>query len=152
MPEQEALGVSVLVVKVNKDDVILIWDGFYCGDAFIGFEGILSSTMIIIEPKLDIDKHFLFYVLKIYFKELNTKISGMYLEHVNKFVFDSLKIPLPPLPEQQKIASILSTVDKKMELERRRKEKLERIKKGLMNNLLTGRKRVDVQKVLGENG
>jgi len=56
------------------------------------------------------------------------------------------KVPLPPLSEQQKIAEILSTIDKKLELERKRKEKLERIKKGLMNDLLTGRKRVKVIK------
>jgi type I restriction enzyme S subunit len=132
-------------VKVNKDDIILIWDGFYCGDAFIGFEGILSSTMIKIEPKLSLDKHFLFYYLKTHFKELNTKISGMYLKHVNKSVFESLKIPLPKdISEQQNVAEILSTVDKKLELERKRKEKFERIKRGLMNDLLTGRKRVRV--------
>jgi type I restriction enzyme S subunit len=58
----------------------------------------------------------------------------------------SLRLPLPPLPEQQKIAEILFTVDKKLELERKRKEKLERIKKGLMNDLLTGRKRITEKK------
>jgi len=57
---------------------------------------------------------------------------------------DNLKIPLPLLHEQQKIAEILSTVDKKLELERKRKDKLERIKRGLMNDLLTGRRRVKV--------
>ncbi|MHA1259941.1 MAG: restriction endonuclease subunit S, partial [Candidatus Heimdallarchaeaceae archaeon] len=36
------------------------------------------------------------------------------------------------------------TVDKKLELEKKRKEKLERIKKGLMEELLTGKKRVKV--------
>lgn len=41
-------------------------------------------------------------------------------------------------------AEILSTVDKKLELERKRKERLDRIKKGLMNDLLSGRKRVKV--------
>ena len=55
-----------------------------------------------------------------------------------------LNIPLAPLPEQHRITEILSTVDKKLELECRRKEKLERVKKGLMNELLTGRKRVNV--------
>jgi type I restriction enzyme S subunit len=44
--------------------------------------------------------------------------------------------------EQRRIAKILSTVDKKLELERRSKEKLERVKKGLMNDLLIGKKRV----------
>ena len=42
-------------------------------------------------------------------------------------------------------AEILSTVDKKLELERKRKERLDRIKKGLMNDLLSGRKRVKIE-------
>jgi len=50
----------------------------------------------------------------------------------------SVKITLtkfcPPPPEQQKIAEILSTVDKRLELLRNKKEKMERIKKGLMND------------------
>jgi restriction endonuclease S subunit/predicted nucleic acid-binding protein len=131
-------------IKVNKDDVILIWDGFYCGDAFIGLEGILSSTMIKIEPKSNLNGRFLFYILKTHFKELNTKISGMYLKHVNKSVFENLKLPLPPLQEQQKIAEILSIVDRKLEVERNEKAKLERIKQGLMDLLLTGKIRVKV--------
>ena len=56
----------------------------------------------------------------------------------------SIIIYLPTLSEQQKIAEILTTVDKKLELERKRKEKLKRIKKGLMNELLTGKKRVTI--------
>lgn len=130
------------VVKVDQGDITMIWDGFYCGYVFIGSEGILSSTMIRIEPESNLDKRFLYYLLNTHFEILNTQISGMYLKHVNKFVFESLKIPVPPLSEQQKIASILSTIDKKLEFERKRKERFERIKKGLMNDLLTGRKRV----------
>ncbi len=53
-----------------------------------------------------------------------------------------LKLPLPSLPEQQKIAEILSTVDNKLELLREEKGKFERIKQGLMNDLLTGKRRV----------
>ena len=56
----------------------------------------------------------------------------------------NLKLPLPPLPEQQKIASILSTVDEKIEIERNRKQKLQELKKGLMQVLLTGKVRVKV--------
>ena len=40
--------------------------------------------------------------------------------------------------EQRRIAEILSAADRKLELDRRRKEKLERVKKGLMNDLLIG--------------
>ena len=57
---------------------------------------------------------------------------------------EKITIPLPPLPEQQEIADILSAVGTKLEFEEKRKEKLERIKKGLMNDLLTGKRRVKV--------
>jgi len=62
-----------------------------------------------------------------------------------------LKLPLPPLSEQQKIAEILSTVDKKMEFLRDKKRGFERIKQGLMNDLLTGKKRVKVEAKDGLN-
>jgi type I restriction enzyme S subunit len=99
--------------------------------------------MIKIEPKnQNLNKRFLFYFLKACFKELNTKISGMYLKHVNKFILESQNLPLPPLHEQQKIAEILSGVDRRLELLRKRRERLERVKKGLMEDLLTGKVRV----------
>jgi type I restriction enzyme, S subunit len=52
------------------------------------------------------------------------------------------KFLLPPLPEQQKIAAILSTWDKAVELTRRLIEAKEEQKKGLMQRLLTGKVRV----------
>ncbi|ASJ05776.1 hypothetical protein A3L01_04530 [Thermococcus barossii] len=55
-----------------------------------------------------------------------------------------LKIPLPLLSEQKQIAEILSTVDRKLELLRKRREKLEKVKRGLMKDLLTGRRRISI--------
>jgi type I restriction enzyme S subunit len=63
---------------------------------------------------------------------------------LRKGIVERLKIPLPPLEEQQKIVKILSTVDEKLEIERREKAKLEIIKQGLMELLLTGKVRVKV--------
>ncbi|MDP3103842.1 MAG: restriction endonuclease subunit S [Candidatus Methanoperedens sp.] len=71
--------------------------------------------------------------------------AGSIFPNITSEQLNKLSIPLPPLPEQRRIAEILSAVDRKLELERRRKEKLERVKKGLMNELLTGRKRVKVE-------
>ncbi len=51
--------------------------------------------------------------------------------------------PLPPFPEQQRIAEILSQIDNTIEKEEAYKQKLERIKKGLMEDLLTGKVRVN---------
>jgi type I restriction enzyme, S subunit len=48
------------------------------------------------------------------------------------------------LDEQQKIAAILSEADAKIEKEQEQKTKLEQLKRGLMQQLLTGKKRVKV--------
>ena len=51
-------------------------------------------------------------------------------------------IPLPPLPEQKKIAAILSTWDKALDATQTLINTLKRRKKGLMQQLLTGKKRL----------
>ncbi|GFO96077.1 restriction endonuclease S subunits [groundwater metagenome] len=86
--------------------------------------------------------HFLILWEKGYFKSVAIRHVGQSAVHTNYLL--KLQITLPPLPEQRRIAEILSAADRKLELERRRKEKLERVKKGLMNELLTGRKRVKI--------
>ncbi len=53
------------------------------------------------------------------------------------------QIPLPPLPEQKKIAKILSTWDKAIERLEQLIEQKQKLKKGLMQQLLTGKKRFD---------
>ena len=52
------------------------------------------------------------------------------------------KITLPPLPEQQKIAAILSTQDKLIELKEKLLAQKQQQKKYLMQQLLTGKKRL----------
>ncbi|MEM3112542.1 MAG: restriction endonuclease subunit S [Candidatus Anstonellales archaeon] len=69
--------------------------------------------------------------------------SGSTFKELSKDSLSSLVLPQPPLSEQQQIASIISEIDKKIELEMTRKEYFEQIKQGLMNDLLTGKKRLN---------
>ena len=56
-----------------------------------------------------------------------------------------IKVPIPSdIQEQDKIASILSNLDSLIQQEKQYKEKLEKIKRGLMQQLLTGQTRVKV--------
>ena len=52
-------------------------------------------------------------------------------------VFNDLEITIPPLPEQKKIASILTSVDEVIETTQKQIDKLQDLKKGTMNELLT---------------
>lgn len=70
------------------------------------------------------------------------EIIGTTRPRVNLTQIRSLQLPLPSIYEQQRIASILSQIDETIEKEKKYKEKLGRIKQGLMEDLLTGNVRV----------
>ena len=63
--------------------------------------------------------------------------QGAIMSGLNSKIIRSLKIPLPPIEEQRKIAEILSTVDKAIQKVDEAIAKTERLKKGLMQELLT---------------
>ncbi len=54
----------------------------------------------------------------------------------------SLKIPYPIIEEQEAIANILNSADKEIELAIVKLESLQAQKRGLMQQLLTGKKRI----------
>lgn len=61
---------------------------------------------------------------------------------LNKATLEKLPLLVPPLPEQQKIAKILSTWDKAISTTERLIENSTKQKKALMQQLLTGKKRL----------
>jgi len=98
-------------------------------------------TGVIINKNKSIPE-FLYWMLIKNKNNIKSLAQGSTIKGILREELMKIKIPLPPLSEQQKIAEILGTVDSRMEMLRKRKGKIERIKKGLMNDLLTGRKRV----------
>ena len=54
---------------------------------------------------------------------------------LNNDSINSIVVKLPSLPEQEKIASLLSTIDKKIELEEKLLGKLKEYKKGLLQQM-----------------
>ncbi len=84
-----------------------------------------------------VSKKFLFYLFQTlnYEDLLDTYVKGKTL---NKEKLSILPIPLPPLEEQKQIARILSTVDKKIEIEQKRKEVLKELFKTMLYKLMSG--------------
>jgi restriction endonuclease S subunit len=125
------------LARVEEGDIIMIWDGSYAGHVFTGFNGILASTMIKIVPNQKVNGKFLYYFLAKNFYVFRGTTTGTGIPHVNKKVFDEFLVPIPSLKEQQKIAEILSTVDEAIQKTNEIIAKTERLKKGLMQELLT---------------
>lgn len=70
--------------------------------------------------------------------------QGSTFESINSDDIKQLKIKLPSLDEQKKIALILSSADQEIELQQQKLNHLKQEKKALMQQLLTGKRRVKV--------
>jgi len=93
-----------------------------------------------------INRKYLSYFLssKTFKKIINLTVGGSSQKALTIEKFGELFVLLPEISEQQKIASILSTVDEKLENLHNKKGRYEQLKKGLMQKLLTGKIRVMV--------
>jgi type I restriction enzyme S subunit len=101
-----------------------------------------NQAILGIIPKEEDDVEFLYYWF-LYFKP-NWKRYAKPTTQANltaEIVKNSLT-PLPRQEERKKIAEILSAIDKKLEIERNEKTRLERIKQAMMDLLLTGKIRI----------
>ncbi|MGP4849042.1 restriction endonuclease subunit S, partial [Marinobacter sp. 1Y8] len=104
----------------------------------------LGQNTVIAESNDSADSKYIFNVLKgSYIKrQIERTVDGSSHKTVSLKIIRNLDIPLPPLLEQQKIAKILSTWDKAIGTTERLIENSTQQKKALMQQLLTGKKRL----------
>jgi len=92
-------------------------------------------------PNKEEDGEFLYYVME-FIKPKLKKLAGVTaVPIINKSSFEKMLISCPSLYEQQKIARILSTWDKAIEKTEQLIQAKTQLKKGLMQQLLTGKRR-----------
>lgn len=85
--------------------------------------------------KSNIDKRYLYYLLvnqNLYNLAQKAAVPGLNRDDVY-----SLRLPIPPLPEQKKIAEILSSVDEAIRATQAVIDQTKTLKQGLLNQLLT---------------
>jgi type I restriction enzyme S subunit len=149
----EKSGVPVLTVGktfilgyVNEDKgvcndlPIILFDDFTTDSRFVDFPFKVksSATKILRAKDESIDLFYVYNAMKLIRLKPGSEHKRFWISEYSKIL-----IPLPALPEQRRIAEILSQIDETIEKEQAYKEKLEGIKKGLMEDLLTGKVRVN---------
>lgn len=106
-------------------------------------DGVCSSEIWVFSATKKINNYFLFLIVQTNKFNYITNIStGTRMPRADWDIVSNYPILLPPLAEQEKIAEILSLWDKAIEQTKELIAYKEKQKKGLMQNLLTGKKRL----------
>lgn len=86
---------------------------------------------------------FLYYYLMYFFgkQAINNSVKAC-VDSLRLSTFTNMTIIHPPISEQTAIAEVLTAADREIELAKEKLERLRRQKRGLMQQLLTGKKRI----------
>lgn len=130
-------------VICSLKDILVLWDGENAGKATTGLSGAVSSTVVrcrIDESKAN-SRFITYNLLKDNYKVRAIR-EGSGIPHMPGDFEHWYHINLPPLKEQQEIAAILTSADKEIETLQQKLDYLKQEKKSLMQQILTGKRRV----------
>lgn len=141
----------------NTQDLRSLKSKFEPGDVLFGklrpylkkyfapnFEGVCSTEIWVLKPKIGIDSAWLFYLIQSKWIEEAANLSeGTKMPRANWATVSTTFIPSPPtLAEQQAIGTALSDIDTELSQLEAQLGKYEQVKQGMMQELLTGKTRL----------
>ena len=157
-------GEGIRLVKnrdLKSDDQVFHYNGMYeeafvirDGDVLIGMDGdflpcqwnkgpaLLNQRVGRVVPNTGLNVAFAFYALIEPLKEIEIVTSCTTVKHLSHGDVEGIERPLPPLPEQTAIASVLTEMDGELAALEQRREKTRALKQAMMQELLTGKTRL----------
>ena len=129
---------------VYRGDLLYALYGANSGEVAISqLEGAINQAILCIQQNKDeAETIYLYNYLKLEKSNIINKFLQGGQGNLSADIIKNLQIPLPPLPEQKKIADCLSTWDVAIEKQSALINALTERKKALMQQLLTGKKRL----------
>jgi type I restriction enzyme S subunit len=133
---------------LRRDDIIISRAGTAGVSVLVekDFENVIFGSYLIkvrLNTSLAFPKFIHYYFQsRYYWKQILPQQAGSTLKNISLPTLRRIVTPLPPFEEQKRITGILSTVDKTLEDVDKTISRLERLKKALMGELLSGRIRV----------
>ncbi len=132
-------GDLLLIMRGNGTGRIALYDGSVSYQV-----ARINSGLAIIRPSSQVSREYLTYVMrsKMVLNQFDSCMFGSAQPQLTIKILKSLKLPIPPLSEQKKIARILSTWNRAIAVTEKLLNKSQQQKKSLMQQLLTGKKRI----------
>lgn len=129
---------------VDMGDLLVAMYGATAGKVGLAkFKFTINQAICGIRPNEKFDSEFYFYYLILIRDKLLAQRFGGAQPNINQQIIKSLRIPNLSLQEQQKIASVLSVVDAKIEAEEEKKKALDELFKSMLHNLMSAKIRVN---------
>jgi type I restriction enzyme S subunit len=132
---EEAKKVGSKIVPINS--IIISCVGELGLSAIAGKEIIINQQLHAFIPKEKVEYRFLLYQLNLKKKYMDKVATKTAVPYMNKDNCNSIPISFPTLPEQTKIATFLTAVDKKLQALKQKKSLLEQYKKGVMQQIFS---------------
>lgn len=124
--------------KIAEDgDLLYAWSASFGPKIWTGQKVIYHYHIWKITTTDRIDKGFLYFLLQKDALALGKELNGGTMSHLTKASMEARCFRIPSGEEQQKIASFFSTLDQKIELNERKIEALEKLKKGVMQKIFS---------------
>ncbi|NVK25757.1 MAG: restriction endonuclease subunit S [Gammaproteobacteria bacterium] len=137
-----AIGKSVFI---PKETVIVSLQGSIGRVAITQYDAYVDRTVLLFQEFIvPMDKVFFAFIIQELFEIEKTKAPGGTIKTITKEVLSNFKVHIPSITEQQKIAFVLINADQEIELLEQQLADLKQEKKALMQQLLTGKRRVAV--------
>jgi type I restriction enzyme S subunit len=100
-------------VRVRPGDLLVSWSATLGVFEWLDSEDALLNQHIfrVVPDPTQVAKPYLRHVLQIAVADMERHVHGATMKHINRGEFLGMQIPLPPLEEQRRIASILDAAD-----------------------------------------
>ena len=109
---------------VNKDDLLIGMDGEFNIAKWGETPALLNQRVCRLLPMPEVNKNYLFYFMPSALKRIEEKTPFVTVKHLSAKELNKVKVPLPPLKEQRRIASVL---DKVSDLIAKRRAQLDKL-------------------------
>lgn len=122
----------------DKGDLLYMWSATFGPHIWQNDKAIYHYHIWkVICDESRLDRKFHYYLLGQKTKEWMSGANGMAMLHITKGNMEKVELHIPPLPEQKKIAEVLSSVDEAIAVTKAVIDQTKQVKKGLLQTLLT---------------